>query len=202
VSNCTNIGPMAESRPLPDLEHFQSIPWCAALLSAPGFKHTETFSRTVKAHNEDTLFGQTLKSDNTISHAHSVYLASATKTPAPILEVRTLVTLSTGMNGGPNALHGGMITTLMDDAMGTLLKLNRDAEVRGRAAFGVTAKINVRFRKLMLTPGTYCVGARVSKVDGKKVRLEGWVRDQDNDICVTSESLWILVKRSEAQMKL
>ncbi|KIN07567.1 hypothetical protein OIDMADRAFT_151206 [Oidiodendron maius Zn] len=193
---------MAESRPFPDLEHFQNIPWCASLLSAPGFKHTETFSRTVKAHNEDTLFGQTLKSDNTITHAHSVYLPSTTKSPAPILEVRTFVTLSTGMNGGPNTLHGGMITTLMDDVMGTLLKLNREAEKRGETAFGVTAKIDVRFRKLMLTPGTYCVGARVTKVEGKKVRLEGWVRDEDNDVCVTSKSLWILVTRSEAQMKL
>lgn len=86
--------------------------------------------------------------------------------------------------------------------MGTLLKLNREAEKRGETAFGVTAKIDVRFRKLMLTPGTYCVGARVTKVEGKKVRLEGWVRDEDNDVCVTSKSLWILVTRSEAQMKL
>lgn len=197
-----NTGPMAESRSLPDLEHFQNIPWCAALLSAPGFQHTKTFSRTVKAHNEDTLFGQTLKSDNTITHTHSIYQTSETKLPAPILEVRTFVTLSTGMNGGPNALHGGMITTLMDDAMGTLLKLNRDADERGEMAFGVTARIDVRFRKLMLTPGTYCVGARVTKVEAKKVGLEGWVCDEDGDLCVTSKSLWILVRRSEAQMKL
>jgi acyl-coenzyme A thioesterase PaaI-like protein len=193
---------MAESEHLPDLQHFQNIPWCAALLSAPGFKHTETFSRTVKAHNEDTLFGQTLKSDNTISHAHSVYLPSETKTQPLILEVRTLVTLSTGMNGGPNALHGGIITTLMDEAMGTLLKLNRDAEERPATSFGVTAKMEVRFRKLMLTPGSYCVGARCTSVDGKKVKLEGWIQDEDEDVCATSQSLWILVTRSETQMKL
>ena len=193
---------MAEPDHMSDLQHFQDIPWCAALLSTPDFKPTETFSRTVKDHNEDTLFGQTLKSDNTISHAHSIYLPSKTKTSPFILEVRTFVTLSTGMNGGPNALHGGMITTLMDDTMGTLLKLNRDAEDRPVMAFGVTAKMDVRFRKLILTPGTYCIGARCTSSEGRKIKLEGWIWDEDDDVCATSESLWILVTRSESQMKL
>lgn len=193
---------MADTNPLADLQHFQGIPWCAALLSASGFKPTETFSRTAKEHNEDTLFGMTLKSNNTITHIYSIYLPSETKTAPLILEVRTFVTLSTGMNGGPNALHGGMITTLMDDSMGTLLKLNRDAEERPVTAFGVTAKMDVRFRKLMLTPGTYCVGTKVTSVEGKRVKLEGWIRDEDDDVCATSQSLWILVTRSESQMKL
>lgn len=193
---------MAKSKSTEDLEHFQSIPWCAALLSTPGFKDTETFSRTPKVHNEDSLFGQTLRSDNTITHAHSIYLPSETKTAPLILEVRTFLTLSTGMNGGPNTLHGGMITTLMDDAMGTVLKLNRDAEELPVTAFGVTAKMDVRFKKLVLTPGTYCIGAKCTSVVGRKVKLEGWVLDEENDVCATSESLWILVMRSESQMKL
>lgn len=194
---------MAEVNPTPDLAYFQNIPWCSALLSAPGFKPTETFSRTAKLHNEDTLFGETLRSERTITHAHSAYLPSPIQGQQPlILEVLTLVTLGSGMNGGPNALHGGMITTLMDDAMGTLLKMNRDAQELPETAFGVTAKMDVRFRKLVTTPGTYAIGARCTKVEGRKVRLEGWVSDEDGDVCATSESLWILVARSEAQMKL
>jgi acyl-CoA thioesterase FadM len=90
----------------------------------------------------------------------------------------------------------------MDDAMGTLLKMNRDAQEFPETAFGVTAKIDVRFRKLVPTPATYCIGARCTKVEGRKVRMEGWVSDEDGDVCATSESLWILVTRSDAQMKL
>ena len=112
------------------------------------------------------------------------------------------VTLSTGMNGGPNALHGGIIATLMDEVKGTLLVLNRIAEDRPVTAFGVTAKMDVRFRKLILTPGTYCIGARCTSIEGKKVKLDGWISDEDGDVCATSESLWILVTRSKSQMKL
>jgi acyl-coenzyme A thioesterase PaaI-like protein len=193
---------MANTDPLADLQHFQAIPWCAALLSKPGSKPTETFCRTAKDHNEDTLFGLTLKTSNTITHAYSTYVPSETKTPPLILSAQTLFTLSTGMNGGPNALHGGIIATLMDETMGTLLKLNHIAEERPETDFGVTASMDVRFRKLVITPGTYCVGAKITGIEGKRVKLEAWVGDEEGDVCAKARSLWILVTRSEDRMKL
>jgi acyl-coenzyme A thioesterase PaaI-like protein len=194
---------MADSEQSSDLEHFQSIPWCAALLSSPGYRLTKTPSRTLMPYGESSLFGQTLKTENTITHIQSMYLRTLSARVQPLItEVRTLVTLSTGMNGSPNTLHGGMIVTLMDDTIGTLMKLNHAAEGLPQSVFGLTAKMDVRFSKMVATPGTYCIGASCTKVEGKKVRLRGWVRDEEDDVCASAESTWIIVDWGDLQTKL
>jgi acyl-coenzyme A thioesterase PaaI-like protein len=184
---------MPSSEPPDNLVHFQAIPWCADLLSSPDYVLTSTFSRHPKPRNEDSLFAHTLNSALTIPHIQSLY-----RRPTPpetfVSELLTLVTLSTGLNGGPDALHGGIIATLMDDVKGLLLTVNTTDAGEPLSASAVTARMEVRFERRVPTPGTYVVGARCTRREGRKIWLEGWIMDGEGRRCASSESLWVFVR--------
>ncbi|CZR58554.1 uncharacterized protein PAC_08446 [Phialocephala subalpina] len=189
-----------------DLNHFNSIPWCAALLSDPAFTITPTFSRQYKANTEDSLFAETLQTDSTISHCLSFHPPPIqTSVSAPwIPEVRSLMTLGLGMNGGPATLHGGIIATLMDDAIGTLLTINKHHKT-GEPLSGntVTAYLNVKYLRPVKTPGTVLVVAWGGKVEGGKGRkygMEAEVRDGKGAVLAKADSLWILLQKKEAKL--
>jgi acyl-coenzyme A thioesterase PaaI-like protein len=192
---------MSEPYTEPDLPHFQAIPWCSSLLSRPNYVLTPTFSRIPKPENEDSLFAFTLKSSSTITHILSFYPAPSPSSSSDFLsEVYTLVTLSTGLNGGPNALHGGVISTLLDDVMGTLLTINKSGG-RPLSDSTVTKKMEVVFERMVSTPGTYLVGAKCTRREGRKFWIEGWLEDGGGRRCARGESLWINVVRDAVEKK-
>jgi acyl-coenzyme A thioesterase PaaI-like protein len=174
----------------PDLRYFQSIPWCAVLLNDPGFAVTPTFSREPKANAEDSLFAETLKTDNTISRCLSFYRTIA-KCEGYISELCTLMALGAGLNGGPGALHGGMITTIMDDCMGTLLTINKDHNSTPLSDLTVTGNLDVRFLQKVPTPGIVVVVAKLKEVIGRKYLLEVEVRDGKGEVLAKANSVWI-----------
>ncbi|KFY09131.1 hypothetical protein V492_05591, partial [Pseudogymnoascus sp. VKM F-4246] len=49
-----------------DLSYFLALPWCEALLSAPGTSLLPTPSRIPKASTEDSMFAVTLRTGDTI----------------------------------------------------------------------------------------------------------------------------------------
>lgn len=114
--------------------------------------------------------------------------------------MRTLVTLGSGLNGGPNLLHGGIISTLIDDVMGTLLTVNKDQET-GRPLTGntVTAKLEVKFLRPIETPNTVVVVAVCRRQeDGRKFWLEAHIEDSDGEVLARGEAFWVrLGKRKE-----
>jgi uncharacterized protein (TIGR00369 family) len=180
----------------PDHAHFQSIPWCAQLLQDPEFVITPTFSRQPKDSTEDSLFAETFRTNSTIKACLSLYKASPQGTTW-ISEVRTLMTLGTGMNGGAHLLHGGVIATLMDDVIGILLTVNEDQDALPLSSKTVTAGLNVSYLKPVKTPGTVVVVARCREVKGRKYYTEAEVRDGEGAVLAKADSLWIGTKREE-----
>jgi acyl-coenzyme A thioesterase PaaI-like protein len=174
----------------PDHAHFKSIPWCSQLLQDPDFAVTPTFSRQPKKSTEDSLIAETFQTDDTIKACLSIY-----RTPAPgtnwISEVRTFMTLGTGMNGGVLLLHGGIIATLMDDVIGTLLTVNKDSNAIPLTHKTVTASMNTSYVRPVPTPGTILVVARCREVKGRKFYMEADVRDGDGVVLAKADSLWI-----------
>jgi len=184
----------------PDLHHFRFIPWCSALLSNPEYATTPTFSRQYKASTEDSLIAETLKSSNTIPHCLSIY-----KIPAEggtwIDEVRTLVTLGSGLNGGVHALHGGIISTLIDDVMGTLLTINKDSTGGPLTSSTVTAKLEVRYLRRIETPGTVVVIARCKKKEeGRKFWLEGTIEDSAGQVMAKGDAFWVKIAKNKEKL--
>lgn len=93
------------------------------------------------------------------------------------------------MNGGPNALHGGIIAALMDDVIGTLLTINKDGEAINSST--VTATLNVRYLRKVVTPQTVVVVARCREVKDRKVFMEAEVVDGEGNVLAKADSMWI-----------
>ncbi|OBT90732.1 hypothetical protein VE02_00610 [Pseudogymnoascus sp. 03VT05] len=123
----------------PDLTHFLTHPWCAALLSAPDTTLLPTPSRVPKKSTEDSFFATTLRTGDTIPYMlsftsprpHAASLspsdgaAADPSTAPPALtpgtsdeQVSTLFSLGDGVNGYPSTAHGGLTASLFDEAMG------------------------------------------------------------------------------------
>lgn len=182
----------------PDLTHFKSVPWCCALLSNSTYQITPTFSRQPKPSTEDSLIAISLSSPSTIKNCLSLY-----KPPIPpsafIEEVITLLTLGDGMNGGVNMLHGGIVATLMDDVMGTLLTVNKDHGGLPLTQSTVTASLTVKYLKGIRTPGTVAVVAKCRKREGRKFWLNAEIRDGGGVVLAKGEAVWIKLGKQEGE---
>lgn len=100
-------------------------------------------------------------------------------------------------------LHGGIIATIMDDVIGTLLTVNKD-EQRGEplSRDTVTAYMNVKYMRPVATPQTVLVVARSKGTLGgkggrRKYLLEAEIRDGKGRVLATADSLWIRLSREE-----
>lgn len=78
-------------------------------------------------------------------------------------------------------MHGGLISTLLDETMGNFLYL-RD----GRAAY--TAKMEVRFRQPVLIGEKVTVIARVKKQKGRLVEMESKMIKEDGILAAEAEA--------------
>ena len=132
------------------------------------------------------------------------------------------MTLGNGINGHPGIMHGGIVATIIDEAMGILQAVNfeRDhlrAVGKGLAQgelvpFGVgtfTAYLNVQFLKPVLTPGALIVTCRYIKRDGRKEWIYAEVKqrmdasedyDGDEIVCATGEGLMIEAKSKPSKL--
>ncbi|KAL2832687.1 hypothetical protein BJY01DRAFT_239729 [Aspergillus pseudoustus] len=170
---------------LNDTAHFQSIPWVTALLRDPTFTTIPTPSRVFKSSTEDSFFSTTISSPTTIAACVTQY-----RTPPPNAqpirpkaiptnEIRIFVTLGSDLNGYPGVLHGGMVATLLDEFMGLILSLRLGGGVEGQDG-PVTAFLNTKFVRPVLTPGTVVVNSRITEEkEMRKWKIEGDIRDEE-----------------------
>lgn len=181
-----------------DQAHFESIPWCKELIEDPDFAITPTFSRILKDGHEDSLVAITLNSPTTISHILSLYRRPpASSSSSFITEVRCLMTIGSDLNGGPDMLHGGIISALMDDVVGILLTINKDGSEGGLpySSNTVTRWMKTSYDNPVVTPQTLCILAVLRKREGRKFWMDSEVRDQNGLKLASSESLWIQIRR-------
>ncbi|KAF2266539.1 hypothetical protein CC78DRAFT_531645 [Lojkania enalia] len=186
-----------------DLVYFQSIPWCSYLLNDPEYVITPTSSREPKENTEDALFGETLKTDQTISACLSLY-----KRPKAlgelIEEVKTLFTVGSGVNGYPHVCHGGIVATMIDEVMGILLAVNKNREEAARDSrrpaermATVTAELTVKYLKPLKTPQTVCVTARFARVEGRKLWIKGTIIDESGTALACAQSIFVQKQREK-----
>ncbi|RFU27183.1 hypothetical protein B7463_g9156, partial [Scytalidium lignicola] len=188
-----------------DKAHFQAQEWCRPLLTSKDYTLIPTYSRIPKpSTTEDSLTAETLNTPDTISACLSFY-----KNPSPEPtngrvdhEIRVLASLQRGVNGGPNVAHGGFIVVLLDDTMGALIGAINLYESRGRSegvqgveiSNAVTAELNVKFLKPVLTPQDVEVVAWMREKKGRKCFIDGEVRDKNGVVMASAEALWILMR--------
>lgn len=73
--------------------------------------------------------------------------------------------------GAPGFVHGGAVATVLDDALGTIPMLLRQA--------AVTANLNVDFRAPILLGTSVDIEAWPVRQDGRKIYVAGELRDGD-----------------------
>ncbi|KAK1465393.1 thioesterase superfamily protein [Colletotrichum cuscutae] len=197
----------------PDVQHFLSIPWCAAHLNEPDTVRDTAPSRFPKQNTEDQLFSTTLNTTDTIaayltfykrpsssSSSSSSSASSSTLTsdipkdddagPTIIRQLKALLTLRSGINGYPDVSHGGIVASILDETIGLVFPVNKSNGLIPDAAY-MTAYLNVTYVKPVRTPQTVLCVVEVTKVVGRKWWIDARIEDEGGAVLARAESLYV-----------
>ncbi len=127
-----------------------------------------------------------------------------------------LLSVGSGVNGHPRRLHGGVIASIFDEAMGTLMTVNRDLAIAAGAGKGSpgggiegggdvgmittstsTAYLRTSFLKLIPTPQVLVASAWLREIKGRKVFVEADIRNGKDVVLAKCDALWIMHKSGE-----
>ncbi|KAK5125540.1 hypothetical protein LTR85_000651 [Meristemomyces frigidus] len=191
---------------------FQRIPWAASLLRKPNVVCRVPGSRHPKRSTEDSLFAEVLKTPRTIRSCICIYQRPS-ESDEKIEEVSTLMTLGEGMNGHPHIMHGGIVASILDEAMGVLQSANHERDHLLKVGKGLaqgelpphgigtfTVELKIKYLKPVRTPGSLVVTAKYVKREGRKEWIYAEVKQheshgEDDDgeevVCATGEALFI-----------
>jgi acyl-coenzyme A thioesterase PaaI-like protein len=100
--------------------------------------------------------------------------------------VRGEVTLDDRHQGAPGFAHGGAVATALDDTLGTLLI------VLGHP--GVTARLEVNYRRPAFLHRRFELEAWVEHVEGRKIEMAAEMRE-GGDVVADAAALFIQVDR-------
>ncbi len=98
--------------------------------------------------------------------------------------VRTELVLDRRHEGAPGFAHGGAVATAFDDTLGTLLIVLKRP--------GVTAKLEVNYRRPLFLGRRYELEAWVESVDGRKMWLAAEARE-DGELVADARALFLEV---------
>lgn len=156
--------------------YFTSIPWTSRLLANPNLHISLLPSRTPKVSTEDSLTATTLATPNTIPHCLVYYPLPST--PSDLDAISILLKVESGCNGHPHILHGGIVATLLDESMGSLLQQIEERKHAESAAEGsaqsigsFTKYLNVEFLAPMKTPSVILAKVKVVERRGRGVKV-------------------------------
>ncbi len=96
------------------------------------------------------------------------------------------VTLDDRHQGAPGFAHGGAVATALDDTLGTLLVVLRHP--------GVTARLEVNYRRPAFLHRRFELEAWVERVEGRKIEMAAEMRE-GSDIVADATALFIQVDR-------
>ncbi|CCG84639.1 protein of unknown function [Taphrina deformans PYCC 5710] len=165
-----------------EVEHFRQS-WASGLLVDARYVTRSMSSRRVKADLEDSLFGATLATENTIRSVLSLWRPPS----ADHGETIVLASLGSGLNGHSQIVHGGLTAMLIDEASGLANMNHNDAHT-------FTANLNVNYRKPIPAPGVVLCRASITAVQGRKRFIKCTVEGPDNVIYADSVALFLEFK--------
>jgi len=88
-------------------------------------------------------------------------------------------------------VHGGVVATLLDEAMGWAL-------VHASGNYGVTRNLQVTYRRPVAVDKPVVLRGRVVAVDGRTVRLVSSVEDARGRVLASAQGEWVMVREERA----
>ena len=88
--------------------------------------------------------------------------------------------------GWKDVIHGGILATVMDEAMAKL--------IINDIAFGVTSNMEIRFLRPAKVGEELTVTASIKKVDGKNVNASSVIKNSKNKVVASSKACYVLMK--------
>lgn len=86
--------------------------------------------------------------------------------------------------GYPNIVHGGIVTTLLDEAMAYALELNNYR--------GLTVKLYVRFLKPLKPQYNYKIKGYIDKIRGRLARVHSEIIDENDSVMAKAYGLFFI----------
>ncbi|KAJ6143619.1 hypothetical protein N7471_003072 [Penicillium samsonianum] len=167
-----------------EINHFMSIAWCRPHLCDPSFLPVDKPREATPDHGH-TLLGKTWFTKDTLPHVLTLYRQHSA-TEGCRGEIRRFHTLGTGLNEHPNIFHGGAIATVLDSALGALV---RSAMPDGRP--GYTVALNITYKKAIKTPETIMARSWITKMEGRKVWGRSQIESSTGEIHATADGIFV-----------
>lgn len=197
--NVTRESPSEQSLAVFNSE--SSPPWCRKLFQDPNLCPIATTSRKPKSTTEDSFVAETLATPSTISAWQSFYRTQSSQSnagtnqdSAPVAgELISLLALGAGINGHTDIAHGGLLSLILDETLGTVVARHI---LPSKSAF--TVSLNVSFKKPVPTPCiVFCRTWLEKRSSGRKYWVRGTIEDGQGMLYAEAEGLWIAVDRHQ-----
>jgi acyl-coenzyme A thioesterase PaaI-like protein len=111
------------------------------------------------------------------------------------LRTVSLLRIGNALCGHPNVVHGGVLATVADEALGRL------AVAQFPDGGAVTARLEINYRaparavdELFVSDGVVVLEAEVVEVAERKVTAKGVLKDEDGKTLVNTEALFVVPK--------
>ena len=102
-------------------------------------------------------------------------------------EIIALIRFGDAVCGHPSIVHGGMISTMIDDAYGWVF-------IAGRRQVGFTANLNVNFRRPIRSDDVVILKSKIVEEKGRKFKLISTVSNLKGDVMVDSTAIFLQPK--------
>ncbi|CZT21570.1 uncharacterized protein RCC_07433 [Ramularia collo-cygni] len=197
---------------------FLRVPWIASQIGRPDVICRPPKSREPKDTSEDSLWAETLKDSRTINSCICFYQKPASGV-GHAEEVSTAMTIGDGLNGHPAILHGGITSTMVDEAMGMYQMINKELAYEAQVQSGkvdgelppvvlhaFTVELNIKYLRTVQTPGNVVITVKRVKVEGRKEWLAAELKQCTEhgavEVCATGEALFITPRVSPRPSKI
>jgi acyl-coenzyme A thioesterase PaaI-like protein len=144
-------------------DYINAHPLTLQLRADPAFTESRPHMKIPKVMRERSLTAGTLAGANKIVVPPYFWCEDGDKAAISIFY------LGSDLSGHPGVVHGGLLATILDEG------LARCCFPSLPNGIGVTANLNIDYRKPMPTSGYAVLRARVIKVEGRKAWVEGHI---------------------------
>lgn len=171
------------------LEHCLKTSWFADLLADPTLSTIKAPERQTENQSGNAFYARILNTPDTIPACQSFYKAPTPSPPSPsdaalnLGELNIFYLLGSGLCGHDGFCHGGSLCTVMDQAMGTLVR----SYLR---TIPYTKTFQVRFRRPVAAPGAMLCRVWLTTVEERDVGVQGRLEGGDGAVFMTAEAVF------------